>query len=186
MAGIPQSAEGFLLLISHVGHSKTPKALLEIQGVVFVKLFIHLGWYSQNCIHNQAIKSHFQQWPWCAGSPPNFQHCPLFWASFIVFLEMCLMRTPPTRKNGENKAWLSSHFQNVPCYICIFLSFSILFAMIKATFSKKGKSLLAYQQFFCLNADNLCSVKGNIQCFYLLEWLFMERSLEDAIKDNRR
>lgn len=96
----------------------------------------------------------------------------------------------PPERNRENKAWLGSNFQNVPCYIWIFLYFSILLATIKATFSVKSKSLLAYRQFFCLNADNLCSVKGNIRCFYLWEWLFMERSLEDAIKDidvkNRR
>lgn len=105
------------------------------------------------------------------------EHPPLFSWKCVPWEHL-----PPGR-NGENKAWLSSHFQNVPCYICIFLSLSVLFAMIKATFSIKSKGLLAYQQFFCLNADNLCSVKGNIQCFYLLEWLFMERSLEDAIKD---
>lgn len=190
--GFPQSAEGFLLLVSRAEHSKPPKSLSEIQGVVFVKLFILIT--SGNIPKIASITKQLNPIfgsnlgvlaALLISSTAHFSEVP----SLFSWKCVCWEHLPPGR-NGENKAWLSSHFQNVPCYICIFMSFSFLFATIKATFSIKSKSLLAYQQFFCLNADNLCSVKGNIRCFYLLEWLFMERSLEDAIRDrdvkNRR
>lgn len=110
MAGIPTKCRRISPpCLSCWTFQTTPGTLGNPRGCVCkIVYFIRLGKYSQNCIHNQAIKSHFQQQPWCAGSPPNFQHCPLFWASFIVFLETCVMAASPTRKNGENKAWLSS------------------------------------------------------------------------------